>query len=353
MNTITVEELMQLDNRILIDLRSPGEYQQGTIDDAVNLPILDDEERAIVGTVYKQENREKAKITGIRHVSAKLDHLVEEVTRRVNTGKRVILFCSRGGYRSGPFTELLNSLGIEVSQLVGGYKSYRRFIMEYFDQQLPKIHRFIVLHGNTGCGKTAILKKLAAFDIPVIDLESLARNSGSVFGFIGHPSEKMTQKQFESLLVHQLMEYRSKPIFVESESIRIGRVNIPKPMHQQMESGRHILINASMAQRVDQLVNDYCDTFTQMQEPLLKAMNDLVKFLGHDHVNRLKVKLKEGRYHDIALDLMTHYYDPLYRHSIQKYTYDLQITYDTMNEALDTLSGFYHQETGAAAAGKR
>jgi tRNA 2-selenouridine synthase len=353
MKTITVEELMQLDNRILIDLRSSGEYQQGTIDDAVNLPILDNEERTIVGTVYKQESREKAKITGIRHVSAKLDHLVEEVTRHVKTGKRVILFCSRGGYRSGPFVELLNSLGIEVSQLVGGYKSYRRFVMEYFEQQLPKIHRFIVLHGNTGCGKTAILKELTKIGIPVIDLESLARNSGSVFGFIGHPTEKMTQKQFESILVHQLMKYHSQPIFVESESIRIGRVNIPKPMHQQMESGRHILINASMAQRVDQLVNDYCDTFPQMHEPLLKAMNDLVKFLGHDHVNRLKENLKDGRYHDIALDLMTHYYDPLYRHSIQKYTYDLEITYDTMNEALDTLSGFYRQEAGALPAEKR
>lgn len=344
MNIITVEEMMKLDERFLIDLRSPKEFNLGTIHDAVNLPILDDEERAIVGTIYKQESKEKAKLTGIHHVSAKLEHLVEKVTSYTKHNSNVILFCSRGGYRSGPFVQLLNSLGLQVFQLQGGYKRYRHYVLDYFENHVTKQHHFIVLHGYTGCGKTAMLQELAKKDIPIIDLEKIARNSGSVFGFIGHSSDKMTQKQFDSILMHLLIKYKNKPIFIESESTRIGDVNIPRKMHQQMDQGSHILITASLDQRVEQLINDYCDTFSQIHESLEKAMTDLVKYLGHDHVNHLKKLLTEERYPEIARDLMINYYDPMYRHSIQKYTYDLEITYGTMDEVVDTLSDYFARQ---------
>ncbi len=342
MRTMTVEEMvMKGEGSILIDLRSPKEYEKGSIHRAINLPILDDTERAIVGTIYKKESREKAKLTGIKHVSSKLDTLVEEVSHLAKEGKDLVLFCSRGGYRSGPFVQLLNSLGIETYQLVGGYKAYRQYVLDYFENRMASDHEFIVLHGNTGCGKTVVLKNLSDRGIPVIDLEGLAQNSGSVFGFIGHSTEAMTQKNFDSILLDQLLEYKNKLVFIESESQRIGNVTIPKKMHQQMEVGVHVLLETSVENRVNQVVTDYCDGCDEMHESLRKAIINLTKFLGHEHVNTLKQLLDNKEYHLIAKDLIEKYYDPLYKYSIEKYSYDLKITYDTINEVTDILSEYY------------
>lgn len=342
MRTMTVEEMMMKgDKCLLIDLRSQKEYEQGTIHHATNLPILDDTERAIVGTIYKQESKEKAKLTGIKHVSAKLEKLVEEVSLLAKNDKELVLFCSRGGYRSGPFVQLLNSLGVESYQLVGGYKAYRHYVLHYFQNRMTIDHEFIVLHGNTGCGKTVVLKELSSRGIPVIDLEGLAQNSGSVFGFIGHSTELMTQKQFDSLLVHQLIHFKNQPVFIESESQRIGSVTIPKKMHQQMESGLHVLLDTSVENRVNQVVEDYCDASTEFHESLHKAINGLTKFLGHEHIKKLNLWLDQEAYQSIARDLIENYYDPLYKHSIEKYSYDLKITYDTINEVVNRLTKYY------------
>ncbi len=342
MRTMTVEEMvMKGEGCTLIDLRSPKEYEKGSIQHAINLPILDDTERGIVGTIYKQESQEKAKITGIRHVSAKLDKLVEEVSHLAKNGNDLVLFCSRGGYRSGPFVQLLNSLGIESFQLVGGYKAYRQYVLDYFENQMAKDHEFIVLHGNTGCGKTEVLKKLSDSGIPVIDLEGLAQNSGSVFGFIGHSTEAMTQKNFDSILLNRLLTLKYQRVFIESESQRIGNVTIPKKMHQQMELGAHILLETSVENRVNQVVADYCDGYEEINESLRKAINDLTKFLGHEHIHFLNQLLDNKEYHLIARDLIENYYDPLYKYSIEKYSYDLKITYDTINKVTDILAEYY------------
>ena len=342
MRTMTVEEMMVKGEKCqLIDLRSQREFQQGTINHAINLPILDDTERAIVGTIYKQESKEKAKLTGIKHVSAKLEKLVEDVSLLAKSDKELVLFCSRGGYRSGPFVQLLNSLGVDSYQLVGGYKAYRHYVLDYFQYRMAIDHEFIVLHGNTGCGKTVVLKELSSRGIPVIDLEGLAQNSGSVFGFIGHSTENMTQKQFDSLLLHQLIHFRNQPVFIESESQRIGSVTIPKKMHQQMESGVHVLLDTSVENRVNQVVEDYCDASTEFHESLHKAINGLTKFLGHEHIKKLNQLLDQKSYRSIARDLIDNYYDPLYKHSIEKYSYDLKITYDTINEVVNRLSKYY------------
>ncbi len=338
MQTITVENMLQLDSKILFDLRSPKEYQQGTINNAISLPILDDEERAIVGTIYKQESKNKAKLIAIKQVSDRLGELVSRIISCQEQHDNVILFCSRGGYRSGPLVQLLNSLGVPVRQLVGGYKSYRLYVIEYFKNQIE--HRFIVLHGYTGCGKTAVLNRLHELDYPVIDLEAMAHNSGSVFGTIGHPAARVTQKQFESELMRQLMTYERKPVFIESESSRIGAVTIPKAMHQQMHLGHHVLINASLENRVDRLVDEYC-TVRGFNDQLSAALDDLVKQLGHERVNQLKHLLQQERYREIAEELIVRYYDPLYHHSIKKYEYALEITYDTMDKVLGSLSDFY------------
>ncbi|MEN1759395.1 tRNA 2-selenouridine(34) synthase MnmH [Anoxynatronum sibiricum] len=343
--TITVEEMLQEKNKILIDLRSPGEYHKGTIDHAMNIPILDDEERAIVGTIYKNESREYAKITGMRHVSARLERMTSQISEFLKECPCVILFCSRGGYRSGPLVQLLNSLEIPVKQLVGGYKRYRQVIIDYFEAPIKVNHSFIVIHGYTGCGKTTLLKQLKAEGYPVIDLEGLARNSGSVFGFIGHSKEKMTQKQFDSLLFHQLIRFKEQRIIVESESRRIGDITIPREIHRQMVSGKHVLLHATLDLRVEQIMSDYWGVLEHDEADIEKALSDLVKFLGHEKIHQLQQKLSQKAYRDIARELMVSYYDPLYRHSIKKYAYDLEITYDTINEAHKMMKEYLRQMT--------
>lgn len=345
MRTISVGELIvHFDRCTLVDLRSPKEYNQGSIGSALSLPILDDEERAVVGTIYKQESEVKAKLTGIRQVSAKLEQLIQSVSELQEPAKRLVLFCSRGGYRSGPFVQLLNSLDVDAYQLVGGYKAYRQYVLGYFEEQVLSKNKFIVLHGYTGSGKTAVLKRLENLGHSVIDLEDLAQNSGSVFGFIGHNQNAIPQKHFEAVLMHQLMPHQERYIFIESESQRLGSVFIPKKMHQQMEAGLHIMIDTHLDNRVTRVLSDYCDDMKNNDDELKKAINGLLKYLGKEHVERLQQWLEAGLYKEIARDLMANYYDPLYRHSIKKYTYDLEITYDTMDEVVDALSDYYYSQ---------
>ena len=231
----------------------------------------------------------------------------------------------------------------------GGYKRYRQAVIRYFEEPLNFKHSFIVVHGYTGCGKTTLLKQLKAEGYPVIDLEGLARNSGSVFGFIGHSRERMTQKQFDSLLFHELIRYEGCHVMVESESQRIGEVTIPREIYRQMVVGCHVLLDTTIDRRVDQVVRDYRGEFQHAEADLQKALNDLVKFLGHEKINQLQTLLSQKDYENVARELMVSYYDPLYRHSIRKYAYDLEITYDTINEAHNILKAFYQQQTDASA----
>jgi len=291
----------------------------------------------MVGTVYQQESREKAKVLGIRYASRRLETMVDQILHLQKIHERVVLFCSRGGYRSGPMVQFLNALNIPVVQLEGGYKSHRHYVINYLNQQSFH-HRFIVLHGYTGAGKTEILRHLQAQNQPVMDLEKMANHSGSVFGFVGQQESGTTQKQFEADLVHNLIACQGKTVFIESESARIGTVTVPKPLLQQMNEGLHVLVKTPMDERIKRLVHQYChqtaDTMGQMEEALLH----LARYLGHDHVRQLQNWLLEEQYEAVAASLLTDYYDPLYRHAIQKYAYDLELTYDTINEAVEILS---------------
>lgn len=345
MYTITIDQAIKDKSCFFIDLRSPSEFQQGTIYGAVNLPILDDEERKMIGTIYKQKSTAVAKIIGIEKVSPKIGDVLKRIEAYTCLYENVILFCSRGGYRSGPLVRLCNQMKIPVYQLKGGYKSYRKYTLAYFDS-IERYHQFIVLHGYTGVGKTIILEKLETYGMPCINLEKLAQNSGSVFGFIGQSKEKITQKQFESMLLNRLIKSNASHLFIESESQRLGSVSIPKSIHQHMVNGTHVLINASMEKRVTNLVNEYADKMNQRMEELKKALMDLQQQLGRNKIIEYTNDLDHGRFDRIVLELTKNYYDPLYKHSIQKYSYELNITYDTIEEPLEQLRQFYKMKEG-------
>ncbi len=235
MKLICVREALKLKQPVFIDVRSLGEFAEATIPGAINIPIFSDEERAAIGTIYKNENPEKARELGLEIVSPKLPGLVKAVKEASKSGTPV-LFCWRGGSRSESLCSILRLMKMSGYRLEGGYKAYRQFILEELaNYDFPP--KLLVLHGFTGGGKTEILHRLAKLGHPVLDLEGLAGHRGSAFGSIGIEDVR-GQKQFDALLYNRLEELKDQPyVLMEAESKRIGRVNMPDYLFEQKNNG--------------------------------------------------------------------------------------------------------------------
>ncbi|SHI78567.1 tRNA 2-selenouridine synthase [Geosporobacter subterraneus DSM 17957] len=338
---ITIEEALKLKKAIFIDVRSPAEYAESTIVDAVNFPILNDEERAEIGTVYRRDSHQKAIRLGVKYASYKLPSLYDQIVDYQKEYEHIIFFCWRGGMRSKSVCNFLSMFNVpQVYQLAGGYKAYRKFIMDYFENHLDPYH-FIMVHGLTGVGKTHILEGLSEKGLKVLNLEKLAQNSGSVFGDIVFKGSPPSQKMFESMIFHILYGAAEKNIFVESESKRIGNVQIPDKIYQRMVAGSHVLVNTSLENRVNIILKDYINHVEEKEEKIRKAIEHLRKRLGNEAVDHLLQKQSEKAYPYIIRYLIEYYYDPLYQYSIEKYkNYDLEIFYDNIENAIKELRDF-------------
>lgn len=306
---IIVEELESLENPILIDVRSEGEYLEATIPGSLNLPLLNNEERAHVGTTYTQISPSLAREEGLQFVSPKLPNIVKQAQEWSEAGP-LVLFCWRGGMRSKSLATVLDLMGVPVYRLQGGYKAYRKTVVDFFEHQ-PSL-KFVVLRGNTGVGKTEILEQLRAEGYPAINLEKLANNRGSVFGDVGLGAAP-SQKKFEALLYEELKEIMAKGytyIIVECESKRIGRVTLPVNFYNAMQQGTQILVYDSISNRVNRLVKEYTEipqSLSQIQEALLR----LEKNLGHKKLELYTSLLEEKRLEEFTENLLE-YYDALY-----------------------------------------
>ncbi|AKL95419.1 tRNA 2-selenouridine synthase SelU [Clostridium aceticum] len=345
LKAIDVKDAVYKEKKIFIDVRSPFEYHEGSIPEAINLPLFTDEERVEVGSVYKNNSVEEAKALGVKFASAKLSNIYETLSEISKKNEAVIVFCARGGLRSGSVVSFLNNLGVAVYQLQGGYKSFRKFTLDYLEN-MHKYHEFIVLHGYTGVGKTQILNRLESEKVPTLDLEALAKNTGSVFGNIGFDEKDMTQKNFEALLVNTLIEAESKFLVVESESKRIGTVFIPNNLHEQIINGRHVLIETTINNRIDILIDDYVNKPINSDELLIKSIHNLTKRIGKEKAGRYIDYIQNKKYEEIAKELIINYYDPLYKHSMAKYDYDLCINYDKIEKAVKALKDYYNEIEG-------
>ncbi|WP_053957381.1 tRNA 2-selenouridine(34) synthase MnmH [Inediibacterium massiliense] len=337
---IDIKEALALEKTLFIDVRSPSEYEDGTILGAINIPILDDSERAIIGTIYKKESKDKATVTGLNLVSHKLPNLYETIRAYSKEYDYIIIFCWRGGMRSRSVCNLLSMLDIpNIYQLKDGYKGYRRHVINYLENDILKYH-FIVLHGVTGVGKTHILEELKKEDIPILNLEEMAQNSGSVFGDLVFEKKPPSQKNFESLLFHKMHSFKESYIFIESESKRIGNVQIPDHLYHHMMQKYHILIETNLENRVNVILKDYIHHLDQNHEKIKKSLDHLRKRLGNKWVDTLIQKVDEKNYSYVIEYLMKHYYDPLYKYSIEQYEYDLVIEYKYIKEAVTKLKEF-------------
>lgn len=315
---------------ILIDLRSPGEYSEFTIPGAVNIPLFDNEERKLIGTVYNHESIEKAKKIGVDFASKKLPLLYEEISKLKKEHDKIVLFCERGGLRSSSVCALLNSLGLGAAKLRGGYKGYRSVV----NAMLPKLNsevNYIVIHGYTGTGKTELLKMLETRGYDVLDLEKYANHRGSLLGDVGLGS-RVSQKQFEALVYDSLKCRKSDTIFVEGESSRIGNIVVPHYIMESMKAGRHILTEGSVEKRVRRIVEEY----TQGPDSDKDIKNSLEKLARHISAKRIEEytrRIEEGDYNEVARDLMVRYYDPMYENEQKDFKYELTVNTDNMEEA--------------------
>ncbi|WP_159521191.1 tRNA 2-selenouridine(34) synthase MnmH [Sunxiuqinia indica] len=293
----------------LIDVRSPGEFEKGHIPGATNIALFSNEERADVGTVYVQQSREKAIELGYQYVTPKLDWFIRE-SRNVAGKQAVAVHCWRGGMRSQAFAEHLHSNGFdEVYVITGGYKAYRNYVLNFFDQPF----QLRVLGGYTGSGKTQLLEKIRELGQQVIDLEGLAHHKGSAFGAIGE-SAQPTVEQFENELHLQLRQFQlNKPIWVEDESHSIGHVKIPINFFRQIRQQPVYFIDIPKAERAKFLVSDYASFGNDL---LASAINGISKRLGGQNVKLANDYLVENNYFEVAM-IALRYYDKAYNRGVE------------------------------------
>jgi len=296
------EFLKKKENSVLLDVRSPAEFKNGHVPGAVNLPLFTDRERKKIGIAYKYDGQRAAIKLGLRIVGPKMAEMVDFAESLGSHSLAV--HCWRGGMRSASMAWLLETAGFEISVINGGYKAFRRAMIDYFTELLP----IIVLGGKTGSGKTEILQALSHAGEQVVDLEGLAHHRGSAFGSFGMPSQPTTE-QFQNNLFLDFLNYSSdRPIWIEDESSHIGKVGLPEGLWRQMSNAPMVMLEVALEKRVNRLVEDY--GYFPVND-LAESIERIGKKLGGQHKKRAIEALREGNLAEVAGILLT-YYDKSY-----------------------------------------
>ena len=313
----------------LIDARSPAEFAEDHLPGALNWPVLDDAQRHEVGTLYKQvgalEARKLGAVLASRNIAAHLEAHLADKPR----DWRPLVYCWRGGQRSGSLALVLGQIGFRTGQLAGGYKAFRAVVRAQL-AMMPGALQLRVLCGRTGTAKTRLLHALAAEGAQTIDLEGLARHRGSILGAMpGEPQP--SQKAFETALWAAMRGLDpQRPVYLESESVRIGRLQVPEALIGAMHGpGRCLRVEMTLDARVAHLMTDY-DFFVRDPEPLCALLDTLVPLRGRELVAAWQAAARRGDWTDCLHGLLEQHYDPLYDRSIRTNYPD----YDTAAQVL-------------------
>lgn len=311
MKKIIIEEFLKKSENIpVIDVRTPAEFKMGHFVGAVNIPIFTNEERAIIGTLYKKKGKEKAVVEGLEFVGPKLAEFSRKALRLAKD-KELLVHCWRGGMRSASMAWLFETVGIETYTLIGGYKSYRNHIFENFD----KIEKMLVLGGGTGSGKTEILLNIEKEGEQILDLEGIAHHKGSAFGRLGEVYDQPTSEQFANNLYHKMKDFDlSQTIWVEDESKRIGNVHQPDNFYEKLRKSKVIEIQLNKEYRIQRLLKDY-GTFDRSF--LIEATTRISKRLGAENTKLAIEAINSGNVSK-AISLSLSYYDKAYTYGLSQ-----------------------------------
>jgi len=297
----------------VIDTRSPAEYAEDHIPGAVSAPVLDDDERAQVGTLYKQVSQFDAKKLGAALLAKNVAQHVETLFNDKPQTWRPLVYCWRGGKRSGAMAHILREIGWDVQTLPGGYKAYRRWVVQELEQA-PQRFDFRVIHGPTGSGKSRLLSALAQSGAQVLDLEGLAAHCGSVLGNLpGQPQP--SQKMFESRLLAALRRLDpARAVFVEGESRKIGQLHVPEALIERMRAAACVRLDTSLDTRVTLLLDEYSH-FVADRAALEAQLDCLTALHGRERIAQWKALAAAQDWREFVARLLVEHYDPAYRKS--------------------------------------
>ncbi len=316
---------------IILDARSPAEYAQGHIPGAVSFPLFSDDERAQVGTCYKQQGRESAIELGLTLVGSKLAQFVQ-TAKALAPDRQVRLHCWRGGMRSSSLAWLLETAGMEVSLLEGGYKAFRQWVRS----SLATPQAIVTLGGMTGTGKTFLLNALAERGEQILDLEDLANHRGSSYGSLGLPPQP-SNEHYENLLAMQWVRLdRDRPVWIEAESRRVGLCRVPDEIFLQMLESPIIQVERSRLERIDILLEVYG---AADPKELIAATERISKKLGGQNAQAAIAHIRQG---DLApaIDIVLNYYDKSYLFDLKKREvpiYPVDVSEISIVESVDRL----------------
>jgi tRNA 2-selenouridine synthase len=320
--TLVIEDfLFQCSGFPLLDVRTPAEYEKAHIPGAKNLPLFTNEERAIVGTIYKQEGRQPAILKGLELVGPKMAEFITTAEALSSGSKKIFIYCWRGGMRSGSMAWLLDLYGFEVHVLKRGYKAFRNLVLQCFS--VPR--NLVVLGGKTGSGKTKVLHEISRLGETVIDLEGLAHHKGSAFGTIGE-NDSCSQEHFENkLAMAWINSANASRIWLEDESRSIGKKIIPEPVWKQMRSAPVVYLNVPVQHRVNHLVREYGSVD---KEELLQSTLKIKKRLGGQSFNLVTELITNGDL-ESAAKILLDYYDKSYGFGLSQRDPETIFTFET------------------------
>lgn len=302
----------------IIDVRSPSEFAEDHFPGAINLPVLDDEERAQVGTIYKQQSPFQAKKLGAALVAANISRGIQSQLMDQDKDFKPLVYCWRGGQRSMSLATILSRIGWQTSILDGGYKSYRSWVRNTIDEKCNELD-FVVISGLTGTGKTEYLKQLETLGENVIDLEGLANHRGSLLG--DDPDKPQpTQKFFESLLAEHITQMDSaKKCWVEAESNKIGNLHCPELLWKKMQTAEEIEISAEIPARIEYLLSHYRHMMND-PEKMIQKISMLRLRLGKKLITEWTTMINERDWYHFVESLLSNHYDPAYLNSRKRHT---------------------------------
>jgi tRNA 2-selenouridine synthase len=300
----------------VIDARSESEFAEDCLPGAINWPVLDDAQRALIGTEYKQISPFDARKRGAALAAMNIARHIQDHVMDKPRSWRPLVYCWRGGQRSGSMALVLDQIGFQVQVLEGGYREFRRAVIAEL-QALPAALSLKVLLGRTGSAKSRLLQALAAEGAQVLDLEALANHRGSVLGLV--PGETQpSQKAFETRLWQAMRGLDAgRPVFVEGESRTIGRLRLPEALLMRLRAAPCIQVQMTVPARVDFLLHDYAH-FVSDVDSFCERLQALRELRGAETVERWQREASEGRIAGVVEELLTQHYDPIYTRSMQR-----------------------------------